>query len=381
MNLDQYFCHTKRNFKQIKVDQNEATNKSCLNCGYALQEDQQYCRNCGQENKSYRLEFWVLIQEIIESAFNFDSRFWNTMKNIWKPSYLTRAYAEGKRQSYISPGRLFFYLMVIHFALLRLVINPDLNMRQTEDISEISQSQDRAKLQKLTEAVQNKTDSLTLSYNQREHFPYIASEIDTALFGNLEISHLDTFPSFDVEFGSYSIQKYGITYEDAATLDPDEIITKYKIQARFEKLITKQFIKFYQDRKSATNFILANTIWCVIMTIILTSLIAKLIYIRHRFYYTEHLVLQMQIHSFCFAFVILFTLIPGLILGNDHELTSQGLGLSALIGGIYYIGSLKIFYGQSWFRTLLKFFILGFSYLLSFCIFAFFVALVSFAIF
>ena len=363
------------------MEQNAASNKNCQNCGYALQEDQRYCRNCGQENKPYRLEFWVLIQEIIESAFNFDSRFWNTMKNIWKPSFLTRAYAEGKRQSFISPGRLFFYLMVIHFALLRIVINPDLNMRQTKDISEISQSQDRTKLQKLSDAVRSNTDSLTLTQGQRDHFPYIASEIDTALFGKLEISHLDTFPSFDVEFGGYSIQKYGITYEDAAILDPDEIITKYKIQAGFEKLITKQFIKFYQDRKSATNFMLANTIWCVIMTIILTSLVAKLLYIRRRFYYTEHLVLQMQIHSFCFAFVILFTLIPGLIFGNDHEMTSQGFGLSALIGILYYIGSLKIYYRQSWLRTLVKFVILGFSYLLSFCIFALLVALISFAIY
>ena len=86
----------------------------CANCGVTLQGE--YCHHCGQPLKGMIRPLSGLTADVIDSVFNIDSRILRTIGPLYlKPGFLTTEYFIGRRQRYVTPFRLFFFLTIVAF--------------------------------------------------------------------------------------------------------------------------------------------------------------------------------------------------------------------------------------------------------------------------
>lgn len=96
----------------------------CLNCERFIEEDQNFCSNCGQNTKSLKRPFLEILGEFIKSSFNIDNRFFKTIFRIlFQPWKIIKDYNIGKRHRYMHPVRLFLFSNLILFSLILFFLN------------------------------------------------------------------------------------------------------------------------------------------------------------------------------------------------------------------------------------------------------------------
>ncbi len=96
--------------KQIKGIQ-------CINCGVPLNDDENFCPNCGQKNDHRRTNIKLFLAEFIDNFVSLDSRLFRTLKLLFiKPDIVPNAYIKGKRKTYISPFKLLIISSLLYFA-------------------------------------------------------------------------------------------------------------------------------------------------------------------------------------------------------------------------------------------------------------------------
>ena len=107
----------------------ERKEKDCLNCGAIVQG--RYCQKCGQENVEPHESFWSMLHHFFEDITHFDGRFFSSLFTlIRKPGFLSAAYVEGKRNSFLHPVRMYVFSSAIFFLvflwsllLLKFILN------------------------------------------------------------------------------------------------------------------------------------------------------------------------------------------------------------------------------------------------------------------
>jgi len=89
----------------------------CANCATPLQGP--WCHVCGQSATDYHRSIFRLAVELFGGLFEFDSRFWRTLPNLFiNPARLTRDYLEGHRAPQTPPFRIFLVVIVLLFLAL-----------------------------------------------------------------------------------------------------------------------------------------------------------------------------------------------------------------------------------------------------------------------
>ena len=89
---------------------------NCLNCNHPIDEQINFCPNCGQKALPDHLTFKYFFQEFVNNVFSFDSRFLITIKYlILKPSFLSKEFIIGRRKGYINPIQLFMLTSFLYF--------------------------------------------------------------------------------------------------------------------------------------------------------------------------------------------------------------------------------------------------------------------------
>lgn len=93
----------------------------CANCGASLEG--KYCHACGQPIKGMIRPLSGLTADVVDSVFNLDSRILRTLGPLYfKPGFLTTEYFIGRRQRYVTPFRLFFFLTIVGFFLAQIYL-------------------------------------------------------------------------------------------------------------------------------------------------------------------------------------------------------------------------------------------------------------------
>lgn len=83
----------------------------CLNCGQALQPDQNFCPRCGQKTDTHRLTLRHFLHEFFHAFTHADKGIFHLLKGlITTPGSVAREYVEGKRKSYFNPFTFFLIL-------------------------------------------------------------------------------------------------------------------------------------------------------------------------------------------------------------------------------------------------------------------------------
>ncbi|MBL0027215.1 MAG: DUF3667 domain-containing protein [Saprospiraceae bacterium] len=320
----------------------------CKNCSNNLLKEQIYYPVCGQKTDAHVLSVKELVSNFWSSVFNFDNTLFKTIKQIWAPWKLTKFYVEGKRKSFLNPMRLFIFMLLFHFGFLVSLTHID-NI-QTRSFNEY------------TELERSKLYEKFLLFNEKStpNGPVKAysDSIQSKLFTKIRTPDKDTF-----YLGNLNLTKYPITRKDAIEIPTDSIYSKYNITSFFDKIIVKQMIRMSLDRAGTLKYAIGNAAWGLVVAVILMGLLFKLLYIRKRRPYVEHLVFWMNVHSFCFLLVTLIVFFTMNVISSDDPggILAAGLGITLPI--VLYISMLK-YYKQGKLKTFVKFFITSGFYLM-----------------
>lgn len=349
--------------------------KYCLNCKVPYPEGSDlekefFCGNCGQSTKDSKLSFGRLLKDAISNVLNLDSRLIHTFRDIFHPSKLTRTYIEGKRKYYVNPARLFIFMLI---GLITLSLSC-IKLENSE--MGVDQIYSKAERSKLFDEYNNLVDSIDISGHEE-----FVDTIKSNLFKKTRSLKKDTLGKNGPTFFKLGrpIKSFGISSYDGIHLTRKELFEKYKVEGFWNKINVGQYIRIVTNPAGGIKHVIKNLTWAVFITVLLLSFIMKILYIRKPFYLVEHVVLILNSHSLLFLITainvttIQFVKDKGSI-DEFYPLLAITSILSIFI--LQYL-TLKKYYKQGIFKTLLKQFILNSAYVMIFSMTVLMVAIIS----
>jgi len=274
---------------------------TCKNCGH--QGTGRYCSQCGQDYSEFRKPFRELLTDIFD-LINLDERIIHSIRPfIFKPGFLSDEYLQGRRKKYISPFRLFLLMSLIFFFLAQATSN-----RYSSNSNE-----DWVQIRTDTSDVVITDDSLAIELLSND-----------SLFG----------PRNDTLNTRKSMRK----------ANRNQHIRESAVQALTNKSL---FLQGFYETISYSLFLLMP----------IFALLLKLLFLRRRVYYIEHLIFSIHMHSFALLVLSVMILLSR-ITGEHNEYV---LAMLILIP-VYFTPGMKRFYQQSYWKIIFKELILFFLY-------------------
>lgn len=353
-----------------------------------------FCSYCGQKNNANKLSIGHYVNKLVSGFLSYDSQFWTTfIPLLFKPGKVAKEYISGKRVKYVNPFQLYLQVSIIFFLILGISNKVESGKNTIKDV-----------------AITTKTlDSLAkLNPQQRDS---LKTEI---IRSTAEISPKDSARANVIAELENAFNFYEKDSDSAKT--PREFAIKTKQEANigfFEKIA--DFVKFrrkfpaydnaqamdslgyqktfwntffYQQVKKAEanlaqlntdegikNLIKKFTSYISISLFVFLpvfTLFLKLLYIRKKFTYMEHLVFVFNMQTVFFLLIIIFYLL------NLVFKMENAFWIFVLLFIVYFYKSLRNFYGQGHFITTVKFMLLNSYYLFLALVGALIVAIVSF---
>ncbi len=332
----------------------------CTNCNYGIKESYLFCHHCGQRTRQSKLSAWFFITDFFASVFNLDSRLFKTIRKVIIPGRLASEYLMGRRKSYVNPSRFFFFCLIIHFAALAYNIN---NTSLADKLSQYKQ--ENAEQLGISEMLR-KFDDVTTSKQGMDSVAI--TSLRDSLFSDEVSSSQDTFgflQNFSVT-SEINLSRFHITTRDFALLSSIEIEEKYGITDYWEKTFLRQIKKMWNDPYGTIQYLIGNFLWAIVLLVIFSALFLKLLYIRSSYYLVEHLILSISYHSVVLLILTVIYLAsnPEKSDATSYEITFMNGDLPSTLAfilmNVYVFFSMKNFYRQGYFKTLIKYFLLCF---------------------
>lgn len=284
--------------------------KTCLNCGRRI-GDYNYCPDCGQANTHKRISTRQIVHDFFGDYFTFDSKFFHSLfPLVFKPGHLTREYTTGRRVSYILPLRLYLFTTFVFFFILSMNTRFDRNRFSNPDTIRImgTDSLNSVLNEALSETPKKQKNWMDIHLNENTE-----SEADTA--ERKFTMNLPETTGVSGRINDYFKQKANHLSEmgeEGAML--------------FAKACINQLPKM------------------LFLLLPVYALFLKLIYIRHHYFYVEHLIFAL--HSHTFFFIILA---PCVLFPRWYIILS-----ALLLVYIYLFLAIRYFYQQSFWKTWFK---------------------------
>ena len=347
---------------------NENIGKPCLNCNTTLLRNATHCHHCGQAIKDARMTVGALLSDFFSNLFNLDGKIWKTLRHMWKPAFLTKEFVSGRRKRYFNPARFFAINLILHFLMMTYSMShSDLELDTMEMAEDITKSELVTQYDTIATTLIPVASALQLDTLKR------------ALFGDAKHVDQDTLFS-DISIFT-NLGNYGILKKDAYSLSSEELYDKYKITGWWNKLFIRQTIRINQNRESTFTFIIGNLSWVVMLVLFFIAALMKLIYSRGSYYYIEHAILLMLLHAKVFLILNVVMLVT--IFFADVAEDKIAAIVASIYGFtiLYLFITMKIYYQQGWFKTLVKLIIIGFGYLIALIVFMVIVSAIGAALF
>lgn len=304
----------------------------CQSCHCLVEENAKFCSICGQKKIVKPLSFRELISDFFSNLFSLDSKFFRTFSRlIFRPGNLTQEYTKGRRRLYYTPVRLFLFWLTIAFILLNFVLS---------DVEKISRQMDKdIQIETYKDSIRTQFDLVFTDSSSQQKLDSLLPQKSTLKTMKGVFFSMEERDSFNVK--------------DLHTLDPDEVIKKYKVKGFFKQQVIKQLTKATKNPGGFQLYLLSHISWIILASIPLVAFVLKLLYIRRKKLYIEHLVYILHLHTFLFiscSVLFIFLLISPTLL--DAPLWP--ILYTLIIIGLYLILSIKTVYQQSLLKTSLK---------------------------
>lgn len=211
---------------------------NCLNCGCSLENNENYCPDCGQINDIRKISVGVFIHTLLAGFYSFDSRFIRTIVPLLsKPGKVSVEYIAGKRTYYSNP----FQLLLQTNILLFLIIGLFASIKHFNDFNQVQLIENN----KTEVPDKQKTEANTLSFEEK-----FKLQLDS-LFQNKKNSELflekkanpnkDSVFSLIHEFGvrnkyqNYNIKDLKLDIDNIDTFNYYYLKTSKILESYFEK--------------------------------------------------------------------------------------------------------------------------------------------------
>ena len=330
----------------------ERKEKDCLNCGAIVHG--RYCHVCGQENKVPLEKFWDLVIHFFYDITHFDSKFFDTMKYLLlKPGFLPQEYMKGRRVSYLNPIRMYIFTSAFFFLIFFAFLNPSEALSSGEN-NVLTQYERDSLLAKTEEKIRERGSS-----DKLEKLKVLLNDT-TREISKDDINKLNSnFRLMGIGDRKYkSLHEYDSIQQQLPTSERDGWFTR--IWAEKELEINE---KYKDDPSSSlekfTDIFLHKLPYLLFISLPFFALILKLLYVRRNWYYAEHVIFT--VYHYIFSFLLLL-----FIFGFDalSDWTGWGIfdlmiALSLFAWAFYLYKSMRRFYGQRRFKTIVKFFLLN----------------------
>lgn len=253
----------------------------CLNCGYQLDQNFDYCPKCGQENDDRQVSFGRLITDFFSNYFSLDSKFGRSIKPFFlQPGVLTREFMEGKRVKYANPIRLYLVVSLIHFFLFS--INMDNKKEMNNGIIQASKDE-------TSDTSPSRDSMISFELDSAEDISDSSSFFISEKEWNI-INHMTKDDGSD-----YSIQQI----EDSIHNERKGFVSGY---------ITHKVIKLMKSDVHSINMYIVSKIPGVMFFLLPIYALLLKIFFRKKLY-INHLIHSLHIHSFAFVVLSLLWLL------------------------------------------------------------------------
>lgn len=352
------------------MPENNPTNlKYCRNCDHPMQREALYCEHCGQKYTTGRITFKELLSEFFSEVFSLDSKIFKTIGALFVPGKLTNEYFAGRHRSYAPPIRLFFVTAVVFFALLSIVANQNESGSLASMDSNLKEKAYRSKFMDELEAAR---DSIK---GRLPDEPIVDAAFDTLENFLIDPRRTDRYIGYLYLTDDWTIKDTAVyvDYKDLVLLPQDSFFNKYHINGVISQTMVRQNIRLQNNQADFLRYLMGQMVWIVLLMMPLLALILKLLYIRRKKYYIEHLIFSFHYHAFgfvAFSLPLLLTILP-LGLNDNHRNETflvWAYSIPAVALAIYLFMAMRRVYQQGLFKTLVKFSILNFMYLFIFII-------------
>ncbi len=387
----------------------------CGNCLHPI-GNAKYCSKCGQKNTDGRISVKEFFSVVFGTIFNLESKFFRTIRDIFNPGKLTNEWFKGRHKPYFHPVRLFIVTALLLITALSLFIteNTSLETGHYEKAKQeiyrkgfikeidnyailyLKDKKSKTVLDSLTETMRtgkiNSGKKSLIKYGKKNKLPdftdksleeiityyenEFGSQLTDSIINTIKSKRQLTQDSVRLSSIIGDDSKRSISNEDFINLTPSEIADKYLIEGFINRFYFQQRIRLQKNNKNLLPFILGNSLWIGLIMMPFLAVILKLLYIRHNYYYVEHLIFSFHTHSFVF---ILFTIICIFIkMVYVHPLIVFS---GFLLLFIYLYKSLRKVYQQGRMKTISKLIFANIIYLVLFFSFALSGSIVSLFLF
>lgn len=323
-------------------------NEFCLNCGTRLTDT--FCQHCGQKDIPRRQTLGELWMNFISSFWSYEGKFFLTTRYlITKPGFLATEYNAGRRESYYHPARMYAFISFIFFLIFFSVTTEDSNIVQIKtDGTTEEDSLGRKKLDSILTAIPygdstyTKVGSKAWVDSLKKATKKKKERKNKFNFGDSDFTSVKSYDSAQL---TLSEEKRDGWLRRRIVIRGIELNDKYGDDYTS---FGKEFGKIFMDNFSKVLFFLLPVF----------ALILKLLYIRRDYFYSEHLVFSIYYYNFLY------------LAGSFQMLIGQVSWLewaSTLIGFwifFYLVFAMKRMYRQSWGKTIFKYIIFGFVFLI-----------------
>ncbi len=298
----------------------------CENCGALLHGP--YCSQCGQRAADRIVPIWHMINEALEAAFELDMRVIHTLpKLFFLPGRLTKEYLNGRRKRYIRPFRLYLFSTFLLFATLALTTGGGIGLTFDPEASAV-------RLDSTETAVATSDTSGT------------GGTGTATWFGGPE-QREEVARNIEEEFD-----------EDSVTVNIGDSATN----ARVERLLRTNAPRAVRNPRDFVGTMIDYGPYVMFFMLPVFAFFLKLLYLRRRRLYVEHLIFSLHVHALAF-----FAFTFGILLGET------GVGWVETVGSwievapfLYLFLGMWHVYEQGLFKTAVKYLILlsAYSFLL-----------------
>lgn len=296
-----------------------------------------------------------MVQHFLYDITHFDSKFFDSMKYLLlKPGFLPQEYISGKRASYLNPVKKYVFTSAIFFIVFFSVFRAGDTIKINVD-QPISKEDRAAYIKKGKEKLQK--DSTDVKWKAALR---LLEDSTRKLTQQDMVEYWDDF-----NFVNISNQSYHDRHEYDSV---QQNLPSDKRDGWFLRMLQHKNLelkaKFKNDPRSGANKMMETFLhklpYMLFVSLPLFALLLKLLYIRRKkFYFADHGIFT--IYHYIFSFFLLLFVFG---CGELADLTGWGIfeflaAILFLSGGVYLFISMRRFYGQGFFKTLIKFILLN----------------------
>lgn len=350
----------------------------CKNCEHPLDVSDRFCSNCGQKNTTKRLSLNDFFREFLANFYSYDSKIRKTVSSLFtKPGQAAFEFVEGKRTKYANPFRFYLSVSLTFFILsgflskFNIGYNHERKITNNQNASnnkpfkgfdqdslnyseqlwaavpDSIKEEEKEQLQKLDTLLQK----IPIKPTQKKkvtivHFP---GESDLTQHSFIK----RTYKKWDVFSDHYKLYKKD-------NIDSCLIALNYEPTGwnryLYKKGIDSNHMFNFSDekqKKAFLNYMLTQLPFLLFLAIPFLTLNFSLLYFRMHLNYAEHLVFVFNIMTFVFLIFLADEIINIFLPFSFGGIITLGLMY-------YFYRSLRNFYRQGRWKTLLKFCLLTF---------------------